>query len=240
MKLEKKVFLMLWSMIIAGNSMLVASEKSALEIANKVYQTIGSMERYAFDAVVTEQEMKEGIALQKHRRDISVKVHRPGSLRVDVKGDFRDRSTYIHDSVFTMIDHQEGYYGQLKTADTIDGTLDEIFEQFGIRAPLASLIYSDMDKRAKFKQGKYFGVMQVAGIACDYIAFKSADREVHAWITHGEHPKVINYSIIETAQAGQPRTNTTIRWKENPKIEKSDFIFKAPKGAQQISIRPAS
>lgn len=240
MKLEKKVLLTLCSMIIVGSSTLVASEKSAFDIADKVYQTIGSMQSYAFDAVVTDQEMKEGTPIQKHRRDISVKVLRPGSLRVDAKGDFRDRSTYIHNGLFTILDHKEGYYGQLKTADTTDGALDDIFETYGISAPLASLIYSDMDKRVKFKKGKYFGVVDLAGTACDYVAFRSNVREIHAWITRGENPKVIHYSIIDIAQEGKPRTNTTIYWKKSLKIDTSDFVFRAPKGASKISIRPAS
>ncbi len=49
-----------------------------------------------------------------------------------------------------------------------DGTLDLIFDAYGINAPLASLIYSDMDKSVKFTKSKYFGTMDVAGVACDY------------------------------------------------------------------------
>lgn len=240
MNLDRKVLFVTIVTLFLGVQTINAAEKSAFEIANKAYQSLGSMDKYAFVATVSEDEMKDGEVVKQHKKNVSVKVDRPGSLRVDVKGDLKNRTIYIHNGVFTIVDHNEGYYGQLKASETIDGTLDFIFEKFGIRAPLASLVYSDMDKRVKFRKSKYFGKVDVAGVECDYVAFKSNVREIHAWITTGEHPKVINFTIIDIAEEGKPRTNTTIEWKDNPKISESDFIVNVPKGASKISIRPAS
>ncbi|HHD72747.1 MAG TPA: DUF2092 domain-containing protein, partial [Epsilonproteobacteria bacterium] len=167
--------------------------------------------------------------------NVSIKVNRPDKLRVDTKGDIKNRSIYLNDGLFTMMDHTYNYYGQLKTPKTIDGTLDFIFEKFGIRAPLASLIYSDMAKRAKFTRSKYFGKMDVAGTECDYVAFKSRAGEVHIWIATGDKPLVKTYAIID----GDNRMDTSLTWDTDPKISQSDFIFKAPKGAAKISIEPA-
>jgi len=135
-----------------------------------------------------------------------------------------------------MIDHSFGYYGQLKTPKTIDGTLDFIFEKFGIRTPLATLMYSDMDKRLKFKTKKYFGVVDVAGVACDYVAFKTGTKEIHIWITTGDTPLVKTFSIIN----GPTRINATLTWDTNPKLSDGDFVFTAPKGATKISINSAN
>ena len=240
MNLHKKLFCTAGIALLLGGTNLFALEKSAVDIANKAYQHIGSMDKYAFDAIVVDDEVENGVVVKTYRQDVSVKVDRPDKLRVDSKGDTRNRSFYLKDGLFTMIDHGEGYYGQLKTPKTIDGALDLIFEKYGIRAPLASLIYSDMDKRVKFKRSKYFGTVDVAGVECDYVAFKSRVREVHVWITTGDTPQIINYSIIDTTMEGNPRINTSISWNTNPKISDSDFIFKAPKGATQISVDAAN
>ncbi len=237
MKLHKKYFCVAGLVLLLGGTNLFAAEKSAVDIANKAYQHIGSMDKYAFDAVVMDDVLdKDGVVVERFRQEVSVKVDRPGKLRVDTKGDIKNRSSYINEGIFTMIDHGHGYYGQLETPKTIDGTLDLIFELYGIRAPLASLIYSDMGKRVKFKRSKYFGTVDVAGVECDYVAFKSRVREVHVWITTGDTPQIINYSIIDTTVEGNPRINTSITWNSNPKISDSDFIFKAPKGATQITV----
>ena len=240
MKLHKKHFCVAGIVLLLAGTNLFAAEKSAVDIVNKAYQHIGSMDKYAFDAIVMDDEVKDGAVVKTYRQDVSVKVDRPGKLRVDTKGDTRNRSSYLNEGLFTMIDHGHGYYGQLKTPKTIDGALDLIFEKYGIRAPLASLVYSDMGKRVKFRTSKYFGTVDVAGVECDYVAFKSRVREVHAWITTGDTPQIINYSIIDTTVEGNPRMNTSISWNNNPKISDSDFIFKAPKGVTKISIEAAN
>ncbi len=239
MTIHKKLFYTAGVALLLTGTSLVAAEQSAKDIISKAYNYIGGMDQYTFDAIVTSEDAADAETAKKHRQDVSIKVDRPGKLRVDTKGDTKNRSTYINDGLFTMIDHTYNYYGQLKTPKTIDGTLDFIFDKFGIKAPLASLVYSDMGKRIKFKKSKYFGKMDVAGTECDYVAFRSRAGEVHIWIATGDKPLVKTYAIIDTTANGNHRMDTSLIWNTNPKISASDFIFKAPKGAAKISVEPA-
>ncbi len=239
MTIHKKLLYTAGVALLLGGTSLVAAEQSAKDIISKAYNYIGGMDQYAFDAIVTSEDATDTETAKKHRQDVSIKVDRPDKLRVDTKGDTKNRSTYVNDGLFTMIDHTYSYYGQLKTPKTIDGTLDFIFEKFGIKAPMASLVYSDMGKRVKFKKSKYFGTMDVAGTECDYVAFKSRAGEVHIWIATGDKPLVKTYAIIDTTADANPRMDTSLTWNTNPKISASDFIFKAPKGAAKISVEPA-
>jgi hypothetical protein len=209
MKLYKKHFCTAGIVLLLAGTNLFAAEKSAEDIVNKAYQHIGSMDKYAFDAVIIDDELQDGEVTKKYRQDVSVKVNRPGKLRIDTKGDITNRSNYLNDGLYTM-------------------------------TPLATLIYSDMHKRVKFNRSKYFGTVDVAGVECDYVAFKSNIREVHIWIATGDTPLVKTYSIIDTNTKGNPRMNTSISWKSNPKIADSDFIFTAPKGASKISVHSAN
>jgi hypothetical protein len=227
-------------LLLMGTGTLQAAERSAKEVLKNAYAHLKSMQRYAFDAVVLEEEANDGKIVKTYRQDLSIKVSRPDKLRVDTHGDIKQRSSYLNHGLFTMIDHSHGYYGQLKTPVMLDKALDFIIEKYGINAPLASLVYSDMEKRIKFRQSKYFGTVKVDGTTCDYVAFKNPGQEVHAWITTGEHPLIKAYSIIDTKIKGAPRTNTTIYWKENPNITEQDFIFTAPENAVKISIESAN
>ena len=240
MNLHKKLLCTAGVALLLSSTTLFAADKSAKDVVNKAYQYIGSMDQYTFNAAVSDEEAKDGEIINTSRQNVSVKVDRPGKLRVDTKGDIKTRSSYINEGTFTMLDREFGYYGQLETQKDIDGTLDIIFETYGIKAPLASLIYSDMHKRVKFNRSKYFGTVEVAGVECDYVAFKSKVREVHVWITTGDQPLVKTYSIIDTSIKGNPRRNTTISWNTNPKIPESDFVFSAPKDATKISIESAN
>ena len=236
MKLHKRLLLLAGAGLLLSGTSLLATEKSAASIIKNAYHYIGSLNQYAFDAVVMDDDGNG--AKIKHK--VSVKVDRPDKLRVDIKGDVKDRTVYLNSGLFTMIDHTFHYYGQLKTPKTIDGTLDYVFDKYGIKAPLASLVYSDMDKRAKYKNIKYFGTKSVNGVECDYVAFRNKGREVHVWIATGKKPLIKTYAIIETVSGKSYRLDTSIKWNTDAKLSNKDFVFVAPKGASKISIEPAN
>ncbi|WP_309496810.1 DUF2092 domain-containing protein [Sulfurovum sp.] len=235
MKLYKRTLCIVGAGLLLSGTQLFAEQMNAKEIVRKAYAQIGSMDQYAFNAIISDNETIDGQTTT-YIKNVSVKIDRPGNLRADTKGDIKDRSTYIHNGEFTMIDHRFGYYTQLSTPETIDATLDYLFDKFGIRTPLSTLMYSDMGKRINFKKNKYFGTVDVAGVSCDYVAFSNGVKEIHVWITKGETPLVKTYSIIN----GDTRINATLVWDTDPKLSKSDFIFKAPKDATKISVSSAN
>jgi hypothetical protein len=118
MKLHKKLLCTAGIALLFTGTSLFAAEQSARDILNKAYEYIGSMDKYAFDAVIIDDELQDGEVTKKYRHDVSVKVDRPGKLRVDTKGDVKNRTNYLNDGLFTMIDHGFGYYGQLETPKT--------------------------------------------------------------------------------------------------------------------------
>ena len=239
MNLHKKLLCTAGVALLLSSTNLFAADKSARDILNNAYQYIGGMDKYAFTAVITDDEIQDGEATEKSKRTVDVKVDRPGKLRVDSEGTVKNRSSYLNDGSYTMIDHKYNYYGQIETPKTINGTLDVLFDKFGIKAPLSHLIYSGMDKKARFSSGKYFGTKDVAGTECDYVAFRNGTREIHVWIATGDKPLVKTYSIIEKNADFASRRNTVLTWNTNANISDSDFVFAAPKGSSKISVNSA-
>lgn len=235
MMLHKKALCIASLGLLLGSTSLLAAQKTAKEIVTNAYAYIGSMDQYAFTAVVVDNDLVNG-EMESYKHEISVKIDRPDDLRVDTTGDVKNRTITLHDGLFSMYDSKFGYYGQLKTPKNIDKVLDFLFDKYGIRAPLTTLMYSDMDKRIKFKYSKYFGTKDVAGVECDYVAFKINNKIIHIWITAGDEPLVKAYSIIE----GDNRINTSLTWNTHPKFSENDFVFTVPKGAAKISIQSAN
>ena len=216
---------------------VVAEDQTPRDIMSKAFKYLQSMDKYAFKAVVIDNEKSEDGEVKQYRFDTSVKVERPGKFRIDVKSDTKDRSNYLYNGVYTMMDHTFNYYGQIKADKTIDGTLDYIFDEYGIRSPLAQLLYSEMHKRSKFNKSKNFGTVMVEGTECDYVAFSDGVRDVHIWIRTGDKPLIKAYSIVDRMSEDDYRINTSLAWDIDAKISDSDFIFKAPKGAEKISVQ---
>ena len=235
MNLHKKFLCTAGVALLLSSTSLFAADKSARDILNNAYQYIGSMDKYSFTATTVDDEVQND-KVYKSKHTSIVKIDRPNKLRVDTTGTSRNRTNYLNNGSFTMIDHKYNYYGQIKTPKNIDVALDALFNKFGIRAPLAQLMYSDMDKRVKFRTGKYFGTKVVGGVECDYIAFKNGKKELHAWIATGDKPLVKTYSIIDSGSDYKSRINTTVNWNTNVNISDSDFVFVAPKGSSKISV----
>lgn len=227
-------------LLFLGTTTLLATEKSAVSVLKNAYAYTGAMKKYAFNAIIVTEEIDAEAKKTTYTHTVDAKISRPNHLRVDVKGDHRDRTNYIYNGTYTMVDHSFGYYGEIKASDDIDKTLEYILKSFGINAPLTALIFSDMGKRMHFKYGKYFGTKEVMGVECDYVAFKGKYREVHAWIATGDKPLVQAYSIIDTTTKERPRMHTTVRWKLNAPISENDFIFTPSKDVTKISVKSAN
>jgi hypothetical protein len=240
MKSVKKLLFLAGVVSLLGGTHVVAAEATAKEVVSKAFKYLGGLDQYAFDAVIYDKYTLGAGETEKFKHTVSVKLDRPEKLRVDVKGDVKDRSSYFNDGLFTMVDHDFGYYGQLKTPKNIDGALDFVINKYGIKAPLTSLLYSDMDKRAKFGSSKNFGVKDVAGVPCDYVAFKKKNKVIHIWIARGDKPLVKAYAIIEVTKEATYRIDTSVTWKDASSIQSSDFVFKAPKGVTKISVESAN
>ena len=226
------------TLLLFGTS-VYAQEQSAKKIVDRAFKYLHNMDKYAFKAVVIDLEETEDGTINKYRFDTSVKIDRPGKFQINVKGPSRDRSNYLNNGVYTMMDNEFNYYGQIKVDDTIDGTLDYIFEEYGIRSPLAQLIYSKMHKRVTFPKSKNFGTRMVNGTECNYVAFSNSEKEVHVWIATGDEPLIKAYRIIDKMGDGDYSINTSLTWDVNADISDSDFVFVAPKGATKISVESA-
>lgn len=240
MKLMNKVFFIAGVVLALGSTSLTAVELSAKEIKNNAQSYLASLDSYAFDAIVYDAYAKKGVETFKSKHEISVKLKRPDKLRVDIKGDVKNRTNYLLDGKYTMVDHSFGYYGQIKVPKKIDDALDFLIKEFGINAPLTSLLYQNMPKRTHFTKSKSFGVVDVGGVACHYIAFKNNKKEVHIWITTGEKSLVKNYSVIDTTAKEHLRIDTSITWKDASNIKASDFIFTPTKDLVKISVESAN
>ncbi|MEA2048832.1 MAG: DUF2092 domain-containing protein, partial [Campylobacterota bacterium] len=99
------------------------------------------------------------------------------------------------------------------------------------------LDYSYFSVTHSFLEGtKNFGIVDVAGTQCHYIAFSDKTKEVHVWVTTGDTPLVKQYRIVDKTSKINAYKSTTIYWKGASTISPSDFVFTAPKDATEAFI----
>ena len=222
--------------MLLGTSTLTAADKSALDIINKAFQYTSSLNTYAFTANVVEDEMQEDGTSIAYKYITSVKVKRPGQLRIDTKSKFLNRSITIDNGLFTIMRHSDNTYSQLSVSKNIDIAIESILTKYKIKEPLASLIYSDMAKRVESHDSQYLGTKSVDGVICDYVHFKSQHRDIHVWVTKGDRPQIKAYTIKDTSEHPYVTTETKITWDLNRSIQNSDFVFHAPINSKKVAI----
>ena len=218
--------------LLLTTATLLADEMRAEEIAKKAYAALDSQQRYAFNAAILNHS-DDG----ENTHQVSVKVNRPGQFRVDVTGDIRNRSNYLNDGLYTVYDHDKNMYVRIKTEKDIDGALDDLFDKFEIASPLAQLMYTNMGDRIKFDSSKNFGIVDLNGVECHYLAFSTKANEIHVWVTTGETPIIKNYMIKDKTSKNNSYKATTLYWKNTHTIYPSDFVFAAPKNATEVFIK---
>jgi len=224
-------------LLIVGSGVLLSSvnllaQSSATDIAKKAYDYLDHQDRYTFDAVNISHSGKEKI---KHQ--ISVKVNRPDQLRTDVRGDVRNRTTYLKDGVYTIYDYDKNMYLNIKVPKDIDGALDNIYNRYDLKIPLAQLLYRHMGKRMKRGyKSKNFGVVDFNGEKCNYIAFSDRYKEIHVWISASDRPLIKHFVVKDKVKKNNAYKEATIVWADPKSISPSDFVFKKPKSSVEAFL----
>ena len=209
-------------------------QKDGIVLLDGTYDYLGSLKKYAFHSIIINRDTADGKTVVTERHS-DVKAKRPDQFRIDSKGKNFNRSSYLSDGTFNMIDNGEKYYASVKTGKGIDGTFDIINNKLKIVVPLPTLLRSDMDKFIHPKRVQYFGTRMVSGVECNYIAFRQGPAVVHLWIENSDTPLIHSAKIVTDDKHGKGTTNMTITWDTKPDFSDSVFIFKAPKGASNIS-----
>ena len=246
-----KKFLTITILILLSSTMILSATEQnrksqtvypvASAILMDAYRYLGALNRFSFDAITTSEDIYRNDMVISYMHNVHVQLQRPDKLHIDIVGDTKNRSYYFLDDIFTLYDHDHNMYINLQASETIDKTLDHLFENFNIKTVLANLLYTDLDKRVAPKEnGYYFGLKQVDGAVCHHIGFTNENRELQVWIENSQTPLIKKFVIIDKSEKFKPRSATLLRWELNPQFADKDFFFKIPQGAAQISVSPVS
>lgn len=234
MKTLHKISSVIVATLLMNTTVVLAAELSAGDIAKKAYDYLDGQTQYTFDAINISH-----IGENANKHTISAKVNRPNQLRLDIRGDVKNRSNYINNGTYTVYEPDKNMYLHLKIPKNIDGALDSIYDKFEAKIPVAQLLYKNMGSRMQKEKGytsKNFGIVDLNGEQCHYIAFADKYKEIHAWVSTGDKPLIKHYLIKDKVKNENIFNETTIIWKDAKTISAKDFDFTAPKNAVEVFI----
>jgi len=243
MKWKEGIFLLL-----LGAGLLVATEPRAtllvgtgsVKILENAYRFLEAQRAFSVEAVTVNEDLYRDKLVTEVRHRLRIDLERPDRVRVRIDGDSKHRDYLMEKGKFFIWDRSYNLYGELKTPESIDGTLDFLYDRYGITTPLANLLYSDLVKRLKPRaRGYYFGMRELDGIRCHYLGFVNDLKEFQIWIQAEGDPLIRRFVLIDKSTKFRLHSATTLRWLSVGSVEGKPFEWKLPADAHRIPVEPA-
>ncbi len=213
---------------------------TAKTILEKAYRFLEEQPAFSLEALtISEDSFKGKMVIEVHTH-LKVALDRQGKIRVDVDGDSKQRSYLLKKGEFLAWDRTLNLYGKLKTPVGNDKALDYLFDKYGIAAPLANLLYSDLRKRLMPQaRGYYFGMRKLRGHWCHYLGFVNQQKEFQVWVRAEGAPLIERFVIIDKTTKLRLHSATDLTWSSLGQVEGDPFTLNLPPDARRIPIEPA-
>ena len=231
--------LMVWTARSPGVVADMADEADARRLLKAMTDYVGAQQAIAFDydailEVVTKDRQKLQLASSG-----MVSLARPDKIRTTRSGGFVDMETVFDGKTLTLFGKNKNVYTRVEAPGTLDSLVNELQKKYDRPLPAADLIltraYDEMT--TDVTNVKDLGSGVVGGVECDYFAFRAKDVDWQIWVTQGARPRPCRYVITSTGIADGPQYTVQLRnWKTGSDVATTDFAFKPPSGAKQISI----
>jgi hypothetical protein len=212
----------------------------AQQILRRACSTLTDARTFTFHAEVTfEQVLPDSPVKLQFAGATDYAVRKPGALAVDFESDLGAKRFWYNGTTLTIFDAPKMMYTSTTVPASIDGMMERIAEGNNLTLPLGDLAMSNpcasFSKNILF--GSHVGRGDVAGVACDHLAFTASNIDWQVWIQHSGKPLprkiVINYRLTP----GAPEYVAVISdWKFPATIPDSRFTPQIPQKALRIKF----
>lgn len=168
-------------------------------------------------------------------------VRRPDKMRVERTGPLADVVLRYDGKELSVYGKKTGYYATSAAPDELDTMIDFARERFGIDAPGADLLGSNVygALMQDVRSGRYIGLEPVDGAPCHHLAFQGENTDWQIWIQDGKRPLPVRYVITSKDVHAQPEFTATLKsWETEAALPDEMFRFTVPPGAQKIQLMP--
>lgn len=107
---------------------------SAKELVKNSYNYLGSLKQYSFKATIVNEDDYADHMMLFLTHNYEVAVQRPDKVRMDVRGDVDNRTTYMNNGKVSVIDIASNSYGVIPVDEDIDDALDTLIDEYGFKA----------------------------------------------------------------------------------------------------------
>jgi hypothetical protein len=208
---------------------------AAQAVLDRMTAALKSHKRYALTAQITREELLlYGYKLQ-HNETAKMWVESPNHLRVELKGDIKDR-TYVYDGTQLVVYSPDA---NVYATSAAPGTLPELagaLLQAGVEMPLIDMLFHGYvgNLADDVRVGLVVGESEIDGVATDHLAFRQANIDWQLWVEKGARALPRKLLITTRYEVGDPQYEAVLTWDLAPRTNARTFTFDVPAGATRI------
>lgn len=225
--------------LAAGTSSARADEAQIKSLFKTMSDYLGAQKTLSFDydtslEIVTKEGQKLALASSG-----TISLSRPDKLRATRTGGFANVEMVFDGKTISLLGKNAKVYGQIDEPGTIDQLVDALRDKYHRPVPGADLLLSNVNDQLMplVTDVKYLGAGVIGGVACDHLAFRTAEVDWQIWIATGDRPYPCRYVITTTQVAGFPQYTLDIRnWKTGSDVAADDFSFKPTADAKKLDL----
>jgi hypothetical protein len=167
------------------------------------------------------------------------KLRKPNAFVVDVTSDTWNRQ-YVYDGrEFTLSAPKLGYFATVPAPATIQATVTDVSNRFGISLPLDDLFRwasSDGARADSLASGFLVGEETIDGAKTRHYAFREGKVDWQVWIQEGAQPLPLKLVIVDRRDPADPAYVARLAWTLNPPLTDADFAFRPAADAKRIRM----
>ncbi len=171
-----------------------------------------------------------------------VVVQRPGSVRVQFRGEERQSNVVIHDGRCTLYNVASDIYATTEVPTLLDDAIDKIVEKYGLNVPVADILYQDPYAAVigAVDYAYVVGRANIDGVDCHHLAFAQETIDWQVWIQAGPEPLLRKLVITYKDDTGWPQYTARFpQWDLNPRLSEHYFEFEPPASADKVDFLPS-
>ena len=195
-----------------------------------------SVKAFQVRAVTTRDHVLDNGLLTTTDGRVDLVAQLPGRLRIDSKGDGKERMYLYDGKSFTLYAKNLGYYATVPAPPTAGELAKVLADKYDIEMPLTDLFWWGTDRvnASVLTAAVDAGPAVVDGITCEQYAFRQEGVDWQIWIQLGAYPLPLKQVITTTTDPSRPQYSAVYTWNLAPSFNDSAFTFDPPNDAHRI------
>jgi hypothetical protein len=230
--------------ILAATGLATAAEDPVVDpAADMLLQRMGAVLAAADGFTVTntltsDESVSTGEIVQLEGK-VEIALRRPDGLRASVTGDFGSKDYFFDGAHMVFADGENRTYASVESSGTIDGAIEIMWAEFGVKIPLVDFLTADpyATLMENVQTGFYAGLHMVDGVRHHHLVFIEEEIDWQIWIADGALPLPSKMVITYKMEDGYPQYTATLTdWNLSPGLNDAVFNFVPPTGAIEIEF----